>query len=102
VKAGQCVLLTEQRAFEFDGTHTWADNLLIRLVPGSGAGRDREPVAILVGAAMQTVWLTNITFQGDRAAGAEQPSRGLGTEDQAEVYCGGVQSPLACWQLHHR
>jgi hypothetical protein len=92
-QAGQCVLLTTNRAFELDsssrGAYTWVDNLLIRLARGNAQGN--QPVPTLVGTATQTVWLTSVTFQGDHASGQERFSRGLDTDASSRVYCGGVQ-----------
>jgi hypothetical protein len=87
LKPGQCVLLTDDRLFQFQkkGTPTWMDLLVIRLVWQPLKNRD---FINLMGVDTATVWLTNMTFQGDLTKPAR--ARGIDPWEAGSIYIAGA------------
>jgi hypothetical protein len=85
---GQCVLLIENRLFQWvnTGSPTWVDNIYARLIWPQNATIGFH--VNLMGADTNDVWFTNVTFQGARSPGAQ--SRALDPWQQANLYFGGA------------
>lgn len=85
-KAGQCVLLTDDRIIQWKDktTPTWVSNLLLRFIwdtPG-------EAFRNMLGVDTAVVWFTDITFQGDTTPDAKL--RGVDPWSQASIYFAGM------------
>lgn len=94
LKPHQCVILSDNSPFQVSFADLWIENVYVRMVtPSSGA---LDP---LLTAERSSVWMTNVTLQGDGDKSTDCTLCGFSAFGSSKLYAEGVLILIPCCHI---
>lgn len=85
LKSGQCVMLSMHALFSVSGIPMWLDSVYLRMLPSPGSY-----LPPILSTSDTSLWMTNVSLQGDGDGVKDCPVCGFIASDQSDVFAKGA------------